>query len=230
MQIKKSSMFVAGLILGLVAVGSLTYVNAVSPNYNACADKATGSVRILYKGNCKKSERSITISSSDTDTNTITVDTDTDTSTLHVIDAASKDLGTLVGYNSATQTYSVYNGTYTWNYHLSGKVFNGGATILYDNWGCLGTPYVLAAAGTTYPTNWTEVYRSNYSTATVNAYKASGALIATTSAVIRSNYTIALGCVDYYSTPFTADQKLVPLTAITPPADATGPLKFLVKP
>ena len=30
MQIKKTPLFLAGLVLGLVAVGSLTYVNAVS--------------------------------------------------------------------------------------------------------------------------------------------------------------------------------------------------------
>jgi len=228
MQIKKTPLFLAGLVLGLVAVGSLTYVNAVSPNYNACADKQSGAIRLLSKGKCLKSERTITISSNDTDTDTITKDTNT--GAVHIVDATNADLGTLVGYNSANQTYSVFDGTYTWNFHLSGKLFNGGATILYSSWGCAGTPYVLAAAGTTYPTNWTEVYRSNYSTATVNAYKASGALIAPTSVTIQSYYTIAGGCVDYYTTAFTADQKLVPLTAITAAKDATGPLKFVVKP
>ena len=230
MQIKKTPLFLAGLVLGLVAVGSLTYVSAVSPNYNACADKQTGAIRLLSKGKCLKTERAITISSNDTDTDTDTITKDTNTGAVHIVDATNADLGTLVGYNSATQTYSVFDGTYTWNFHLSGKLFNGGATILYNSWGCAGTPYVLAAAGTTYPTNWTEVYRSNYSTATVNAYKASGALVAPTSVTIYSSYTIAGGCVDGYVTAFTADQKLVPLTAITAAKDATGPLKFVVKP
>ena len=145
MKFNRLGAFTLGVVITAVSVGAVSFANAAGDaNIKACANKKTGVMRYIAKGNCKKTETSLSwnqmgpqglpgAAGTNGTNGEIGAKGDrgatgvagTNGSDLQLIDAEGKVLGLLIGPTGGRGDYSIISGDNLWvvsseTYRISG--------------------------------------------------------------------------------------------------------------
>jgi len=126
MKFNRLSAFTLGVIITAASVGAVTYANAAGDaTLKACANKATGVMRYISKGSCKKTEKLLSwnqmgpqglsgvngSAGAKGDNGTA----GTNGQNFHVIDAVGRDLGPAVGLSDLGQAAIIIHDGGLWS-------------------------------------------------------------------------------------------------------------------
>lgn len=194
MAFNRFGTFTLGIIIAAVSAGAVNFANAAgNTTLKACADKASGTMRYISKGSCKKTEKTLSwnqIGPSGA--------TGTNGQNHFAVDATGKTIGVVNG--TGWGSYDVLIEGKIWNLSSESVGYNnssqGDANSSYSNSSCT-TPYFKMDSEAP-PRTWTATnniqgvaidsgllfYESVRTNSTYKAYQPSGAALSWTTSTV----------------------------------------------